>query len=70
MKQFFKDISKDFFSEIWTFVGLFSAWLVLTGSAKTVIGKVTLISFIYLGNYFKTTKPKGRRIKWLKNKNY
>ena len=46
MKQFFKDISKDFFSEIWTFVGLFSAWLVLTGSAKTVIGNVTLISFL------------------------
>lgn len=46
MKQFFKDISKDFFSEIWTFVGLFSAWLVLTGSAKVVIGNVTLISFI------------------------
>jgi hypothetical protein len=46
MKQFFKDISSDFFSEIWTFVGLFSAWLVLTGSAKTVIGKVTLASFV------------------------
>lgn len=46
MKQFFKDVSKDFFSEIWTFVGLFSAWLVLTGSAKTVIGKVTLASFL------------------------
>lgn len=46
MKKFFKDISADFFSEIWTFVGLFSAWLVLTGSAKTVIGKVTLISFV------------------------
>jgi hypothetical protein len=46
MRQFFKDVSKDFFSEIWTFVGLFSAWLVLTGSAKTVIGKVTLASFI------------------------
>ena len=46
MRQFFKDISKDFFSEIWTLVGLFSAWLVLTGSAKTVIGKVTLVSFI------------------------
>ena len=46
MKQFFKDISSDFFSEIWTFVGLFSAWLVLTGSAKTVIGKVTLASFL------------------------
>jgi hypothetical protein len=46
MRQFLKDISSDFFSEIWTFVGLFSAWLVLTGSAKTVIGEVTLISFI------------------------
>mgnify|MGYP006277056703 FL=1 len=46
MRQFFKDISKDFFSEIWTFVGLFSAWLVLTGSAKVVIGKVTLASFV------------------------
>jgi hypothetical protein len=46
MKQFIKDISKDFMSEIWTFVGLFSAWLVLTGSAKTVIGNVTLISFV------------------------
>ena len=46
MRQFFKDISQDFFSEIWTFVGLFSAWLVLTGSAKTVIGKVTLASFV------------------------
>ena len=43
---FFKDVSADFFSEIWTFVGLFSAWLVLTGSAKTVIGQVTLISFV------------------------
>lgn len=46
LKEFCKDISADFFSEIWTFVGLFSAWLVLTGSAKTVIGNVTLISFI------------------------
>lgn len=46
LKNFFKDISADFFSEIWTFVGLFSAWLVLTGSAKTVIGEVTLVSFV------------------------
>lgn len=46
IKEFCKDISADFFSEIWTFVGLFSAWLVLTGSAKTVIGQVTLISFV------------------------
>ena len=44
--QFCKDVSADFFSEIRTYVGLFSAWLVLTGSAKTIIGQVTLISFV------------------------
>jgi hypothetical protein len=59
MKQFFKDISKDFFSEIWTFVGLFSAWLVLTGSAKTVIGKVTLISFVLWVITLRLRNPKG-----------
>jgi hypothetical protein len=59
MKQFFKDISKDFFSEIWTFVGLFSAWLVLTGSAKTVIGKVTLISFVVWVITLRLRNPKG-----------
>jgi hypothetical protein len=58
MKQFFKDISKDFFSEIWTFVGLFSAWLVLTGSAKTVIGKVTLVSFLVWSLTLRLRNPK------------
>ena len=58
MKQFFKDISADFFSKIWTFVGLFSAWLVLTGSAKTVIGKVTLISFILWSITLRLRNPK------------
>ena len=59
MKKFFKDISKDFFSEIWTFVGLFSAWLVLTGSAKTVIGKVTLVSFVVWVITLRLRNPKG-----------
>ena len=59
MKQFFKDVSKDFFSEIWTFVGLFSAWLVLTGSAKTVIGKVTLVSFVLWIITLRVRNPKG-----------
>ena len=60
MKQFFKDISADFFSEIWTFVGLFSAWLVLTGSAKTVIGNVTLISFIIWIITLRIRNPKDK----------
>lgn len=60
MKQFFKDISTDFFSEIWTFVGLFSAWLVLTGSAKDVIGKVTLASFIVWVITLRLRNPKDK----------
>ena len=60
MKQFFKDISSDFFSEIWTFVGLFSAWLVLTGSAITVIGKVTLASFIVWILTLRLRNPKDK----------
>lgn len=60
MKQFLKDISADFFSEIWTFVGLFSAWLVLTGSAKTVIGKVTLISFVIWIVTLRLRNPKDK----------
>lgn len=63
MRQFFKDISKDFFSEIWTFVGLFSAWLVLTGSAKTVIGKVTLASFIVWMLTLRLRNPKEQNEK-------
>jgi hypothetical protein len=55
---FFKDISADFFSEIWTFVGMFSAWLVLTGSAKTVIGNVTLIAFVVWVITLRVRNPK------------
>lgn len=61
MKQFLKDISADFFSEIWTFVGLFSAWLVLTGSAKTVIGKVTLVSFVVWIITLRIRNPKEKK---------
>jgi hypothetical protein len=31
---------------MWTFVGLFSAWLVLTGSAKKVVGIAIVISIV------------------------
>ena len=40
MKKFFADMA----SQIWTFLGLFCAWLVLTGSAKTVTGYAIMIS--------------------------
>jgi hypothetical protein len=43
---------KDLAQQIWTFVGLFSAWLVLTGSAKTVVGYAIMISvFLWITTY-------------------
>ena len=49
IKAFWKVLKgtvSDIIDEIYTLIGLFAGWLVLTGSAKTVIGKVTLISFV------------------------
>ena len=47
-----RDILSDLAHQIWTFVGLFSAWLVLTGSAKTVVGYAILISvFLWITTY-------------------
>jgi hypothetical protein len=48
MKKFLGDMA----SQIFTFVGLFCAWLVLTGSAKTVVGYAILIStFLWMVTY-------------------
>ena len=41
-----KGTVSDIIDEIYTLIGLFAGWLVLTGSAKTVIGKVIMIGFI------------------------
>jgi hypothetical protein len=42
----------DLANQIWTFVGLFSAWLVLTGTAKTVVGEAILISiFLWIATF-------------------
>lgn len=46
IKGIFKGIFSDIIDEIWTLVGLFAGWLVLTGSAKIIIGKIILIAFI------------------------
>lgn len=47
-----KGLIKDLAQQIWTFVGLFSAWLVLTGSAKTVVGYAIMISmFLWITTY-------------------
>ena len=39
-------MAADLVKQMWTFVGLFSAWLVLTGSAKKVVGIAIVISIV------------------------
>lgn len=47
-----KNLLSDLANQIWTFVGLFSAWLVLTGSAKTVVGYAIIIStFLWITTF-------------------
>ena len=37
---------KDIFGQLWTLLGMFVAWIVLEGSAKTVIGYCILASLV------------------------
>jgi hypothetical protein len=55
-----KALLADLANQIWTFVGLFSAWLVLTGSAKTVVGDATLISLFLWIVTFRLRNPKDK----------
>jgi hypothetical protein len=49
MKKFFSDI----FNQLWTLLGMFVAWVVLEGSAKTVVGYAIILSSIIWGITFK-----------------
>jgi hypothetical protein len=42
MKKWFSDIA----NQIWTLLGMFVAWVVLDGSAKTVVGYAIVGSMI------------------------
>jgi hypothetical protein len=42
MKKFFSDIA----NQLWTLLGMFIAWVVLDGSAKTVVGYAIVICLI------------------------
>ena len=58
--KFFRELTSDLAQQIWTFVGLFSAWLVLTGSAKTVVGYAILISVFLWITTFRLRNPKDK----------
>jgi hypothetical protein len=55
-----KALISDLANQIWTFVGLFSAWLVLTGSAKTVVGYAIVISIFLWITTFRLRNPKDK----------
>ena len=55
-----KNLLSDLANQIWTFVGLFSAWLVLTGSAKTVVGYAIVISIFLWITTFRLRNPKDK----------
>ena len=39
-------VLKDMVQQLWTLLGMFIAWVVLTGSAKTVVGYAIILTLI------------------------
>jgi hypothetical protein len=54
MKNWFSDI----FNQLWTLLGMFIAWVVLEGSAKTVVGYAILLSSVIWGVTYKLRNAK------------
>jgi hypothetical protein len=47
-----RDFIKDMLDQAWTILGMFIAWLVLEGSAKTVTGWLILLTIgIWVATY-------------------
>lgn len=54
MKKFFSDIA----NQLWTLLGMFIAWVVLDGSAKTVVGYAIVASAIIWAVTYKLRNTK------------
>ena len=54
MKEFFSDIA----NQLWTLLGMFVAWVVLEGSAKTVVGYAIIACTNVWSVTFKLRNPK------------
>jgi hypothetical protein len=44
--------------QLWTLLGMFIAWVVLTGSAKTVVGYAILLTLIVWAVTYRLRNPK------------
>lgn len=54
MKAWFSDIA----NQLWTLLGMFIAWVVLEGSAKTVVGYAILASTVIWAVTYNLRNPK------------
>jgi hypothetical protein len=54
MKNFLSDIA----NQLWTFLGMFIAWVVLEGSAKSVVGYFIIITLFAHIVTFRLRNPK------------
>lgn len=46
LKTFFHGLFKDLLEQAWTLVGLGTAWVLLEGSAREVVGNLILITLV------------------------
>jgi hypothetical protein len=54
MKAWLSDIA----NQLWTLLGMFIAWVVLEGSAKTVVGYSIILVLVVWGLTYKLRNPK------------
>ena len=55
-----KDFFNDLLNQLWTLLGMFVAWIVLEGSAKTVVGYCILGSLALWVITYKLRNPKDK----------
>jgi hypothetical protein len=51
-------ILRDMVQQLWTLLGMFIAWVVLTGSAKTVVGYAIILTLIVWAVTYRLRNPK------------
>ena len=50
----------DFLSQAWTLLGMFVAWVVLDGSAKTVVGYAIVFTLVVWSATYWLRNPKDK----------
>ena len=53
-----KKLFKDMIDQLWTLLGMFIAWVVLDGSAKTVVGYAIIATLVAWAITYPLRNPK------------